>query len=414
MSVVNHSSFSTTANSNNIFNVTEAGARFVNQGDLSTTGVLATPIYIGADNVSVANFGAIAATGDGSVGISAGDPLHFANHALITNHGSITTSGGFVEKAYGEFDSYPDGVDLFGDHSRAVNYGSIRIDSPDGAAMASIGADNTLVNHGSIDAAGIGMVLDHFDEEDTGSTALNQGTIHSHGDFSYGIFVLASENTVINRREIQVDGFHSFGISFEGARNHGENYGTILATGEQGRGVLLFGPGHDFLNRGSIISSGLDGVGVRMGGEAPFDFSDGPLTNYGAIRGAGFAVLGSPANETVVNHGELVGDVDLQAGDDLYVAGRGGELQGVLTLGEGDDTLRLEQAFGGLTVADFVAGPGSEDVIDLSALGTHSLAQLLGHASQVGGDVVISFGGSQLALLETSLGSLSADDFLFG
>ncbi len=48
------------------------------------------------------------------------------------------------------------------------------------------------------------------------------------------------------------------------------------------------------------------------------------LENFGTIKGAGVAVLGGAGEETVINHGQIVGDVVLGEGADTFVFGKGG------------------------------------------------------------------------------------------
>jgi hypothetical protein len=62
-------------------------------------------------------------------------------------------------------------------------------------------------------------------------------------------------------------------------------------------------------------------------------------------------------------------------------------------------------------VTDFVAGDGTDDVIDLSAFGFHSFAEAMNHASQIGTDVLLKLGAKdQIVLQNVSLGALAADD----
>ena len=70
------------------------------------------------------------------------------------------------------------------------------------------------------------------------------------------------------------------------------------------------------------------------------------------------------------------------------------------------------------TITDFIAGPGTDDRIDLRTFAGGGIADLnavLTHATQVGADTVINFGGGDaLTLLGVTRTSLSADDFVFG
>jgi hypothetical protein len=85
------------------------------------------------------------------------------------------------------------------------------------------------------------------------------------------------------------------------------------------------------------------------------------LENFGLIKGAGLAVLGGAGQETVLNHGRIVGGVNLGDGADTFVFGAGGVLSGNLALGSGDDLVIIENGAGNTRIADFAAGAASGD-----------------------------------------------------
>ena len=86
-----------------------------------------------------------------------------------------------------------------------------------------------------------------------------------------------------------------------------------------------------------------------------------------------------------------------------------------MTLGEGNDLIIFEKGGGSLTVTDFVAGAGTDDVIDVGAFGFHSFADVMSHASQSGSDVVLKFGAKdQIVLQNVTLDTLAPDDFALG
>src|SRR5262249_10877087 len=90
------------------------------------------------------------------------------------------------------------------------------------------------------------------------------------------------------------------------------------------------------------------------------------LANDGLIKGAAGPVRGGAGQETVINHGRIVGDVALGDGNDTFVFGKGGALAGDLVLGGGDDLVRVEHGSGTSRIADFAAGPAGGDVVDVS------------------------------------------------
>jgi hypothetical protein len=413
---VNKNNISTSADGADIFTIGAADSPFTNLGRLTTSGDLASAIRGTASGISITNRGDISVSGAGSPGLTVGDPFgEFYDHVTVNNYGTITNTGEIY--ASDVWLAFPDGIDVFGNYNQVTNFGSITTISLDGSGIGSVGANCLITNRGQITSAAFGIIIDTNDQPDVDShnMVLNYGTIHTTGDLSRAIAFNTDDNTVNNYGTIQADGVHSFGISMEGTGNHGENRGTILATGEEGRGVLLFGGAHSFVNYGQIDSIGADGVGIRFGGDDPAGLAPNIFVNYGEVAGAGWAVLGWPGVDQVINRGAMAGAVDLGEGDDNYVAGKGGSLNGELTLGDGDDLIVFERGGGSLTVTDFVAGEGTDDAIDLSAFGFHSFADVMSHASQSGSDVILNLGGKDKIVLEgVSLGALAADDFALG
>jgi hypothetical protein len=409
---INRSNMTTTADGADIFVVGPAQSPFTNFGNLTTSGNLASSIRVAANEVSVTNKGALSTSGDGSPGITIGDI--FGQHyddVTVANYGSISTTGNTFDN--GVALAFPDGISSYGNNNSLMNYGSITVTSSDGAGLDSIGSNCLLANYGSISAAGAGLAANAIDGSETGNTLVNFGQIHTTADGNFGIVCFSADSVVKNYGTIQADGILSFGIGLLEADNHGENYGTILATGELGRGVLLSN-GDSFDNYGIIRTTGANSVGARFSGDNLPGSDGGAFTNFGKIMSTGWSVRGSASDDHFVNHGSLSGNADMGGGDDTFVAGNGGSLSGTLTLGDGNDLIVFEKGGGSLIVTDFVAGAGTDDVIDLSAFGFTSLADLMAHASQLGSDVMLKLGAKDHIVLDNvSLGSLSADDFAF-
>jgi hypothetical protein len=137
------------------------------------------------------------------------------------------------------------------------------------------------------------------------------------------------------------------------------------------------------------------------------------LENRGLIKGAEVAILGGGGEETVINHGRIVGDVVLGDGDDTYVGGKGSSLAGDLVLGDGDDVVVVTDGIGTLRIADFAAGTAGGDVLDVSDFFS-DFGDVLARASQKGGNTVIALDhDDRLVLQNTVLGALDAGDFQF-
>ena len=226
---------------------------------------------------------------------------------------------------------------------------------------------------------------------------------------------------------IETEGDGAAGIAMNGNGHHLVNSGRIVADGGvfdgdpigpfRAAGVVVTGDDAlvENLRHGVIISKNADSAAVELNvieqdGAVTGDMS-ARLENRGLIKGADIAVLGGDGEETVINHGRIVGDVVLGDGDDTFAGGKGGSLTGELFLGGGDDLVLVVDGAGTLRIADFEAGAGGGDIIDVSAFFS-DFGDVLSHASQKGGNTVIALDGNDRLVLEnTLLGTLDVGDF---
>ena len=77
----------------------------------------------------------------------------------------------------------------------------------------------------------------------------------------------------------------------------------------------------------------------------------------------------------------------------------------------------LNSAKGNDQINDMQSGPGTADVIQLNGFGTSfdEFSEITAAATEVGGDVVIDFGGGDtLTLVGRTIAQLDANDFVFG
>jgi Ca2+-binding RTX toxin-like protein len=111
---------------------------------------------------------------------------------------------------------------------------------------------------------------------------------------------------------------------------------------------------------------------------------------------AGDEILGGVGNDTLIG----------RDGDDVL---NGGDGEDLLIGGAGDDIF-----LNGEIIADFVAGAGTEDRVDLRTIaGADDFGWVLDHAEDVEGSVVIDLGnGDEITLANVTVASLHADDFL--
>jgi hypothetical protein len=218
-------------------------------------------------------------------------------------------------------------------------------------------------------------------------------------------------------------------------------------------GVLIFGDGNHLTNSGQITTNGaaadggvavLHAAGVLVSGDntlvenlqsgviestnaasAAVELdalkqsglnnakTSATLENHGLVEGASVAILGGDGAETVINYGQITGDVILGGGADTFVFGSGGRLTGMLFLGGGNDQVTIQKDSGSMTIADFAAGPAAKDIIDISAFYSN-FTNLKAHSYQLGNDVVVGLGNKdQLVLAQVKLSALDAGDFSF-
>jgi hypothetical protein len=395
------------------------GIQIVNFGSVNTSGVISQGLVAGGDGNRIVNYGVIRVD----------DPLRLTpamdatgSQNEVVNFGTITGGGMFAG-----------GSDLLSGFGNMVtNWGSISTGAAD-PGMLGTGRNALAQNFGTIEnfgatalfAGGISAL------GDMGAQARNTGTITTHGEFGDGLFVsTGADGKAVNAGFIRTHGNGAAGVvvlsdingevaNSGSIKTLGGLSGTLEAAGVDARGldVLVHNT-----RTGSIESLDPNSPAVLVNirdilpsfgpGVIAAD-THGRLENEGLIKAAQTAVLGGPGDETIINSGRIVGDVRLGDGDDTYVAERGGELRGAILSGDGNDMFVFHDGSGRTQVADFEAGAGSDDVLDVSAFGFDSFADVLGAARQDGSDVVIRLDGNDQAVLSNILiGALHQDDFL--
>ncbi len=104
---------------------------------------------------------------------------------------------------------------------------------------------------------------------------------------------------------------------------------------------------------------------------------------------------------------EMVGS----ANDDILTGGRSAN---VFTGGAGNDVFVFGSDFGKDTITDFVAGAGTDDVIEFDDAVFADLSSVLAAASQVGSDTVIAYDANNtITLKNVAMSNLHQDDFRF-
>jgi hypothetical protein len=264
---------------------------------------------------------------------------------------------------------------------------------------------------------------------------VNSGRIITDGDLAIGValgfggdgFNNAVDGQIVNSRVIETVGDGAAGVVMIGDGHHLTNSGRITTDGGtflgppvelRAAGVLVSGDDALVENtkKGVIESLDAGSAAVELNVLVRAGLSNADtssiLENFGRIEGVGDAVLGGAGEETVINHGRIVGDVDLGAGHDTFVFAKGGTLTGDLVLGGGDDEVVVENGSGTTNIANFAAGASSNDVIDLSAFFSN-FAELDAANDLTGTDVVIALDNNDTLVLTNLQGALNAGDFFF-
>jgi hypothetical protein len=393
----------------------------INYGRLESSSILSGIIDARGDRSVAINAGHLTGTGDFTIGLSAD-----GEDAVVFNYGKIA-----ITDAEGAI-----GVSGFGDNTHVTNKGIIDIASNDSfGILARLGEGLQVSNFGQIKTEGsfaVGIGSGGLDTQ-----IVNAGHVTTEGNLAIGItlgvtrigFVAAADGEIVNRGVIETEGDGAAGVVMIGDGHHLTNSGRITTDGGAFDSELL-GP----FRAAGVVVSGDDALventrsGVIRSEDAhsaavelniverdgfPATEMSSRLDNFGLIMGAGVAVRGGAGQETVINHGRIVGDVVLGDGADTFVFGKGGNLAGDVFLGGGDDVVRIENGSGTSHIADFAAGAASGDVLDVSAFFS-SFHDVQTHSRQHGNDVVITLDhDDQLVLGNVHLNALSAHDFLF-
>jgi len=200
----------------------------------------------------------------------------------------------------------------------------------------------------------------------------------------------------------------------------GDGDDTLL--GGNGRDTLNGGAGADRLNGGNQIdwaSYESAGAGVLVtlvagggfAGDALFDV----LIDIENLLGSAFAdTLTGDAGANRLDGGAGADALSGAGGADILVGEAGAD---TLSGGAGDDKFWYSSGDDADRITDFTAGAGSDDAIRLFGFGAafDTFAEVIAASSQVGADTMIDFGGgNSITLTGVAVGSLHADDFLFG
>jgi hypothetical protein len=394
----------------------------INYGLVDSNAFNGAEVFVFGDGARVTNAGTVTARGEDMAALEVVGLGGAATNLLNLGHVLVTGNGTF-------------GLEVRDFGGQGTNTGDIVVTADAAVAMITAGDGNVLENSGLIQTDGTftsGMVARFADTAEL----VNDGRIITQGDLAIGValglrsagFGPATNGTIINRGLIDTQGDGAAGAIMAGDGHQLANSGRITANGGaiDALGVMFHAAGVVVSGDGAVIENAQTGViESKSAASAAVELNvlqrtgvinsalSSLLDNDGLIKGASVAVLGSAGQETVVNHGRIVGDVVLGDGNDTFVFGKGGSLAGELFLGGGDDLVGVEKGSGSMRIADFTPGDSSGDVIDISAFYSN-FTDLMSHSQQVGNNVVVGLGhNDQLVLENVKRGVLNADDFQF-
>jgi len=428
MPTINRRALSTSGFDEDVLASGSPGSVILNFGEIGATGVWADGIFAHADRVQISNLGRIDVSGEDASAIWV-----LGDGARIANFGSAVTRGGSPIDP-----GSPSAIAIVGDDARIDNFGTASTFGEEGSGFYASGDGFQIANYGLISIEG--PFAAGIKASGVNGSIRNLGEIQiNHAD---AISVFGFENTIINGGEINVvrsDGTmgSNGGIVLGGTDNTIINRGNISSAESFFQGITIIGDNNSILNSGNVDSAGAancmgvwllgDGNVVRNEGnivvdsEVYFDFGilvwgfDSRIENFGVIQ-AKEAIFGSliAGPTTVVNHGTIMGTVELGFSEDVYVAGSSGTLNGVLTLNFGNDQVVIERNSGALAISDFSAGADTDDFLDLSAFAFKDLSDVLAVASQVDDDVSLQLDNhTSVVLQNVLLINLAANDFVF-
>src|SRR5262245_25729968 len=404
--IVNFGVVDSSASNSSVVVAIGEGSQAINARLVTASGNFASALEVSGEDASALNRGELVVTGAGSVGMAGDANTHLTNRGLI----SAT-----ADDSSGVFSLGMVGLD---GGTEISNFGLIETHGTFAAGLTALGRipfgelglDFEIVNAGRITTEGglgVTLGLGRFGIANAANGQIvNSGVIETHGDGAGGVAMIGDGHHLTNSGRITADG-GAFDNATLGVTLHAA---AVLVSGDA---ALVENTRTGVIESQNAASAAVELNVVERDGLSNADTSS-LLENFGLIKGADVAVLGGAGQETVVNHGSIVGDVVLGDGADTFVFGKGGSLAGNLFLGAGNDIVGVENGSGISRVADFVATGADHDVADVSAFFS-SFDQVEAHSSQQGANVVINLDhNDKLVLQNVQLSALNAGDFLFG
>lgn len=281
------------------------------------------------------------------------------------------------------------------------------------AIVGSDNVDNNLVGNDGNDTL-YGLSGDDTIKGGSGSDVLNGGDGVDTVDFSDNFSAMT-----IRLWNQTVSGGVASGDLIAGFENAIGGSGADAIVGSDVANKLFGGAGIDtvFGNAGNdTIEGGADAD--HIDGGAGFDY----VSYVGSAAGVrvrlwrGDGELGDAAGDTYNSIEGVVGSAfaDAIAGSTAANTIFGGQGNDTLFGNAGDDTFVFARGYDSDQIGDWSNGDNKIQLLGFGAA-FNTLGEVIAAATQVGPHTVIDFGGGDtLTILNTSVGSLTASDFIFG
>jgi Ca2+-binding RTX toxin-like protein len=192
----------------------------------------------------------------------------------------------------------------------------------------------------------------------------------------------------------------------------GTDYDDLLR-GDAGENVLFYAGGRDTLDgAGGRDAADFSGFGAAVWVDLAYAGLEAWTQDDVDLVGGTWREIADLVSVEDIVGSDFADDLRGDDGDNRLTGGEGND---ILTGRGGLDRFAFAPGFGSDTIADFEAGPGLGDWLELS-LGADfdTFGEVMAVAAQVGADTVFDFGGlGQLTLSGVQAVSLVADDFLF-
>ncbi|MCP5071804.1 MAG: calcium-binding protein [Rhodobacteraceae bacterium] len=337
--------------------------------DETTTQTLGTSDFLGlVDGASIFVNG-----GDGIdvvLATSYNIDLHIAGDILATGTGVLLFGDGIGDgTGNGSHDVYiaatgsiaswdVNAVYLSGSDSLLTNFGEISTVGSNASGVYNYGDDFSLRNHGSI-TGGNGVRLNSAGTQVSDANIVNDGTIQG-----------------------------------------------------EGRGILCEDVALELFNTGLIAAADDDGVSIGVWVFDDNGSTGSAIYNSGTISGQGNSIILSYNDNTVINSGLLIGDVEFGTGNDTY-DGRGGSVVGTVFGWSGNDTYIIDDA----TISLYEEVAGGTDTVQ-STIGW-TLGDNFENLTLIGSGNVDGYGNGESNVLTGNSGNnvlngLGSADTLYG